>query len=221
LTFLLFLLYNNIINKIGVVFLVKIIGLCGGSGSGKGTVADLFIKFGIPSVDTDAVYHQLTSHTSDCLLALVEEFGVSILTDSGALNRKKLSEVVFTGDGSDKRRARLNAISHKYVLDETRKILRGYAENGKVAALVDAPLLFESGFYRECDAVIAVVADKAKRIERIVFRDGLDEAAAVRRIESQISDEHLKEVADFVIENSGSLSELECQVELIAKKILE
>ena len=110
---------------------LKIIGLCGGSGSGKGSVAELFLEYGIPSVDTDAVYHDITSSPSPCLDALVAEFGTDILTPDGALDRKKLSGIVFFGQDSIKRREKLNAISHKYVLAKTREILSVYENNRK------------------------------------------------------------------------------------------
>ena len=105
---------------------MKIIGLCGGSGSGKGVVANLFLRYGIPGIDTDAVYHQLTSSKSPCLDALVSEFGAEILSDDGALDRRKLSRIVFADNSSSKMREKLNLISHKYVLDSTREILSDY-----------------------------------------------------------------------------------------------
>ena len=199
---------------------MKIVGLCGGSGSGKGTVAELFSEYGIPSIDTDAVYHDITSSSSPCLDALSLEFGVGILTANGALDRKKLSDVVFFGEDSKRKREKLNVISHKYVLKETRKLLLEYEKRGSKAALVDAPLLFESGFDKECDFIIAVVADKSVRIKRITKRDGIDENSAKRRIDSQLTDEYLKERADFIIENSGNIIELKSKIENIVVKIL-
>lgn len=199
---------------------MKIIGLCGGSGSGKGTVAKTFLNFGITSVDTDAVYHDMTSHKSPCLDALVDEFGADIISTDGALDRKKLSAIVFFADDSQQKREKLNKISHKFVLDKTREMLTDFENDGYKAALVDAPLLFESGFDKECDLIISVVAKKEVRVERIIKRDGIDECAAIRRINSQITDEELISRSDFVIENSGSTAELENQVASIAKKIL-
>ena len=204
---------------LGGIFL-KIVGLCGGSGSGKGTVAKLFSEYGIPSVDTDAVYHEITSSPSPCLDALVLEFGKTILSLDGALDRKKLSSIVFFGEDSENKRKKLNTIAHKYVLDKTREILSLYELGGAKAALVDAPLLFESCFDRECDLIISVVADKDVRIKRIIHRDGIDENGAKRRIDSQLTDEYLKAKSDFVIENSGNLLELKDKIKEIAAKLL-
>lgn len=200
---------------------MKIIGLCGGSGSGKGTVAELFSEYGIPSVDTDAVYHDITSYSSPCLDALVLAFGAEIVAAGGALDRKRLSNIVFFGEDSEQKREKLNTISHKYVLDKTREILSEYEKQGKKAAFVDAPLLFESGFDRECDLIVAVIADKSVRIDRIMKRDGIDKKSAQRRIDSQLTDEYLKGKSDFIIENSGNFSELKTQVEKIATQILD
>jgi len=198
---------------------LKVIGLCGGSGSGKGTVANLFTDYGIPSIDTDAVYHGLTSTKTPCLDALAAEFGSEILNSDGSLNRKKLSKIVFSGDGSSAKREALNRISHKFVLDETRRILREYESSGVRAALVDAPLLFESGFNEECDLIISVIAARDVRVSRIVSRDGISEADAILRVEAQLSDEYLTKRSDYVIENSKSLDDLKRAVAEIVKKI--
>ena len=191
---------------------MKIIGLCSGSGSGKGTVANILSELDIPSVDTDAVYHQLVNHRSPCLDALVDEFGSEILSSDGSLDRLKLSEIVFKSENASQKRQKLNQISHKFVLDKTREILREYQRQGKKAALVDAPLLFESGFDKECDFTIAVIADKAVRINRITNRDNISVETAGARINAQLADEELLAKCDFTINNSGSIEELREQV---------
>ena len=200
---------------------MKVVGLCGGSGSGKGTVAKMFSSYGIPSIDTDAVYHEITSEKTPCTEALAEKFGSGILNTDGSLNRRTLAKIVFCGEGSAEKREELNRIAHKFVLDRTREILRGYESEGVLAAIVDAPLLFESGFDRECDVIIAVVADRDVRISRIVCRDGISESDARLRIDSQLADEYLSERSDFVISNSGSTEDLGSAVQKIANEILK
>ena len=200
---------------------MKVIGLCGGSGSGKGTVSTLFEKFGIHSIDTDAVYHDLTSKRSACLDALVERFGKDILTNDGALDRRALADIVFNGADSQEKREALNKIAHKFVLMRAREILAEYKEAGMPAAIVDAPLLFESGFDKECDVIIAVIADQSTRIERIMKRDGITKEYATARIRAQLSDEYLKERADYVINNSNGIGDTDVEVAKIAKKILD
>ncbi len=198
---------------------MKIIGLCGGSGSGKGTVAAMFLRHGIPSVDTDKVYHAITSKTTPCTLELVAEFGDSILNIDGSLNRKALARIVFES-GNETKLNRLNSITHRHILNTTREILEEYKSSGVRAALVDAPLLFESHFNEECDEIIAVIADMDVRISRIIERDHVDRTAAMTRISKQLSDEYLREHSDHIIVNNGSLCETEKEVARIAEKIL-
>lgn len=197
-----------------------IIGLCGGSGSGKGTVSAFFAKKGIPSIDTDLVYRDLTSSRTQLVMDLASEFGNDIISKSGSLDRKALAGKVFS-DKSGLLLSRLNKITHTSILDETEKRISLFEKQSFNAVIVDAPLLFESKFDEKCDLIIAVIADKDSRIERIVQRDGIDKNAAIRRIDSQISDEVLKQRVDYVIENNGNLLETEQAVNELYKKIFE
>jgi dephospho-CoA kinase len=200
---------------------VKVIGLCGGSGSGKGCVAELMSKYGFNSIDTDKVYHEIISRKSECTDALSQEFGEEILNDDGSVNRKKLSSIVFHGDISEVRRARLNQIAHFHVLKKCREIIESYRIEGSVGVLVDAPLLFESGFDKECDLILAVIAEPATRISRIMVRDKISYDNAKIRIKAQLSDEYLKDNADFVIYNDGDIITLANEVDKIVKIIKE
>lgn len=195
---------------------LKVIGLCGGSGSGKGFVSTIFAKHGYLTIDTDMVYREITDKKSPCLAALVSEFGDRILNQKGTLDRKKLGSIVFSDTEKLKR---LNSIAHKFVLSE----VRAYIENAKKAncrgVIVDAPLLYESGFDSECDFVIAVVARKDIRISRIIKRDAITEEAAIKRIESQLSDDYLVSKADFVIENNTDRKALDVIVSEIISKL--
>ena len=164
---------------------MKIIGLCGGSGSGKGAVARIFSSFGILHIDTDRVYHEITSHPSECLDALVAEFGIEIAPD-GALDRARLREIVFSEPSSNEKLRRLNRISHKFVIAEIELLIENYKANGAKGVLIDAPLLFESGLDGRCEKVIAVTASKEVRIARIMLRDGITLDAARKRISAQL-----------------------------------
>ena len=198
---------------------MKVIGLCGGSGSGKGSACVILGKLGIPSVDTDAVYHRITSGPSDCLAALVEEFGDAVVGSDGGLDRSKLAAIVFSGVGADKRRAKLNEITHAYILDETRRLLEVFREQGAELAVVDAPLLFESGFDRECDITVAVVASKDIRVARIMKRDGISKEDAERRVASQLPDDRLTELCHFTLVNDSGEEALREQIISLLKSI--
>lgn len=187
------------------------IGLTGPSGAGKGTVASLFAQFGVPSIDTDAVYHELLVPPSSCLDELVEQFGSSILKDDGTLNRPVLASMVFA-PGHEEDLRNLNRISHRHVLNETRRQLEIYRTKGKPAVLVDAPQLFESGFDAECDFIVAILAPREARMARVMARDGLDEARAIARMDAQKSDDFFREHADAVLVNGSEIGALEADV---------
>ena len=183
---------------------MKVLGLTGPSGSGKGYTERVFSSFGVPFIDTDGVYHALVSNDSPCTRELRTHFGNFVIRKDGALDRKALATHVFCGGEEEKKRlALLNSITHKYVLDNVRAWMTEKRNQGYKAVMIDAPLLYESGFDCECDAVIAVLAPRALRLQRIMERDGLSETAALSRINAQPSDDFYKERADFIIYNDA------------------
>lgn len=190
---------------------MKIVGLTGGSGTGKGTVAKIFAEYGIPSVDTDAVYHELLENNRALNSELAAAFGAGILGEGGKVNRKLLAATVFGKENTPALLHTLNQITHKYVMSETKKRLAEYA-NTAPAALIDAPLLFEAGLDSWCEAVIGVLADRETRIQRVMKRDGIDRAAAIRRIDAQPDDNFFRERCNIVLENNGDLANLQKEV---------
>lgn len=200
---------------------MKIIGLCGGSGSGKGFVSSVFLqKYNIPAIDTDKVYHELTSIVGPCLSALAVEFGEGIISHSGSLDRNKLFEIVFSGSDSKEKQERLNKIAHSFIKKRTLEIIEQKKKEGYKAILIDAPLLYESGFDAMCESVILVTAERETRISRITERDNISREKAMRRIDSQLSDLVLLERVDYVIDNSGRQEDTEKQIDDIIKKII-
>ena len=188
-----------------------IIGLTGPSGAGKGVVASLFAAYGVPSIDTDAVYHELLIPPSICLDELAARFGSAVLHDDGTLNRKALATIVFA-PGHDHDRLDLNRISHRHVLNRVRELLASYDSAGRSAILVDAPQLFESGFDAECDVILSVLASRDVRLSRIMARDGLDETAALARINAQKDDEFFRKHSHDIVINNGSVDNLDADV---------
>lgn len=184
---------------------MRVIGLCGGSGAGKSLAQAYFAALGIPGIDTDLLYRELTAVASSCTKALSEAFGEGILLPNGALDRRALSTFVFCGGEEQKERlSRLNRITHTIILDECRKWLKEQEKKGVKAALINAPLLFESGFHKECDLTLALLSSAEKKCQRIIKRDALDEETALRRLSSQHSDDFLSENTDFQIVNDQS-----------------
>ena len=192
------------------------VGLTGPSGAGKGVVASLFARYGVPSIDTDAVYHDLLVPPSACLDELVARFGESVLTADGRLDRKALAAVVFAA-GHENDLLDLNRITHRHVLDEARRQLTAYKAQGKAAVLVDAPQLYESGFDTECDYVVAVLAPRDVRLSRIVARDELDEARAAARMDAQKDDDFFRQHADVILMNDGEIHALDVQIQAMLR----
>ena len=200
---------------------MKIIGLCGGSGSGKGEVSKCFENRGIPSLDTDALYHSMISTDSDCSNEIYNAFGDSVLQGAdikNGIDRKRLAELVFS-DKSGARLKKLNSITHKFILDGCRSWLKAKEKDGCSAAIIDAPLLFESGFNKECDVIICVKADEDARIARILKRDNATQEMAVARVRSQVDNDFLERNSDYIIKNSSTIDELDLQVEKICRLI--
>ena len=187
------------------------VGLTGPSGAGKGVIASLLAGYGVPSIDTDKVYHSLLVPPSACLDELAGRFGSGILGPDGTLDRKALAALVFA-EGHERDLADLNAITHRYILDEVRATLRRYEAEGAPAVLVDAPQLFESGFDAECGFILSVLAPYEVRLARVMARDGLDEARARARLAASHEDEFFAERSDAVILNSGDIPALEDEV---------
>ena len=188
----------------------KIIGLTGPSGAGKGEVGMRVQRLGIPVIDTDAVYHEILRPPSLCLEELLRTFGKSILAPDGTLDRGALAALVFDKDDDARRRhQRLNEITHRYVIERSFALLEHYAMDGASAAVIDAPLLIESGLDQICDGVIVVLADREVRLDRLLARDQKDKAAIITRLDAQPQDDFYLARADAVIYNGGEVSLLD------------
>lgn len=182
---------------------IIVIGLCGRSGCGKGYVGSIFRNYGIFSVDTDKVYRELLDEDgSECLCELTDFFGEEILTREKKLDRRRLASIVFAKGNEDKLQ-KLNGITHKYILKKTKELISEYESDGKRAIIIDAPVLFESGFDSLCDITLCVTAPDTVLIKRICERDGRTEEEARLRLASQKSEDELRRRCSDVIVNDG------------------
>ena len=195
-----------------------ILGLCGSSGSGKGYTCQIFEKHGVKWIDTDRVYKDLTGPGAPCTNELKDFFGNTVINDDGSLNRKELSRIVFQGQNSLANREKLNEISHYHIRKETEALISKYANEGFKAVIIDAPVLFESGFDKMCSATICVTAPYELKVERIMARDAITEEMAKARLSCQLSDERLRELCDYEIVNSNGF-DLEEQVIAILQSL--
>ncbi len=191
--------------------MLKVIGLTGTSGSGKGYVCELFSSYGIRSIDTDKTVHALYSEDEDCRNELREEFGENIFDCEGNICRKTLASIVFS---NKERLADLNRIVHKYVIKKCEEEIYAAKIRGEKAFIIDAPQLFEAKMESTCDIVVAVTADIDVRRERLSKRDRLSAEDIERRLKNQHTDEFFAEKADYVIVNNGN-EDLKIQIEKI------
>ena len=181
---------------------MKIIGLTGGSGTGKGTVAARMREQGAGWVDADAVYRRLCAENREMLAALDAAFG-GVLDGTGALDRPKLARLVF----SDPDRLReLNRITNPYIRAASRAAIQAQAACPIV--LDDAPTLFEAGADDLCEKTVGVLADTETRVRRVMARDGISEQAARARILAQPDDGFYRARCDHILENNGDLAAL-------------
>lgn len=187
------------------------IGLAGGSGSGKGYVCRLLLAEGIPAFDCDAVYHKMISGDSEVSRELINVFGPEVGKPNGGIDRAALRAIVFA-DGADSKRIQLNEITHRYVRGACQAWLDEMRLRGCIAAVVDAPLLFESGFDAFCDLKVAVIASEEIRVNRIMLRDGIPRDAAILRMGLQMEEQELRRRSDFVIVNDGDSAALTEQI---------
>ena len=184
---------------------INIIGITGPSGAGKSILCTYLAEKNIPVINADEVYHSLLVKDSPCTVALADEFGEGILAPDGTPDRKRLGAIVFS---SDEKLEKLNSIDLGFVIDKINKIIRSLALKGEKTVVLDAPTLIESGFSRECDTVISVLAPKQARIERIKIRDNIPEEAALMRVNAQKNDDFYRENSNHVIMNDSGTDEL-------------
>jgi dephospho-CoA kinase len=183
------------------------IGLTGGIGSGKSTVARLLAERGAEVVDADVLAREVVAPGTPGLAAVVQAFGPGVLTAEGALDRPALATVVF---GDPEARAKLDGIVHPLVRARARELIAAMPPDAVVVQ--DIPLLVETGQAGSFDLVLVVEADVGTRVARLVDR-GLPEEDARARIAAQATDDQRRAVADAVLDNSGSPADLAAQID--------
>lgn len=193
---------------------MNIIGLTGGIGSGKSTVAKLFEKKNIPIYISDIRAKELMNESNKIKNTIIKYWGKDTYIN-GKLNRKKLSEIVFKNKNDLKK---LNELVHPEVFNDFE-----VWKNNQISDFVmkEAAILFESGSYKDCNLVITVEAEKEIRISRTIKRDGVSKEMVEDRISKQWTSEQRAEASDYVINNNGSLEDLEREVNLCYEWIIK
>lgn len=193
---------------------MRIIGITGCSGAGKGEVARIFAECGYTVIDADAVYHSLLYKNSPLCIKLGQSFGATVL-NGGVIDRKKLGAIVF----SDKTKLdELNKITHTFVKSAINELVGEADKRGEKVVFIDAPQLFEADMQGDCEFVIGVVADDEIRAERVMRRDGITREQAYQRFASQHTKEFFEQNCDILIHNDSGIEELYDRVRSICQQ---
>ena len=188
---------------------VFVIGMCGGIGSGKSTVAGEFRRLGAEVLDADAMVHELLCERAVCA-KVARRFGKGVLDAKGCVDRRKLGAVAFA---SRKSLRDLEKLLHPAVIRRTQERLAALRrKRGNHVAVIDAPLLFEAKMDRMCDEIVFVHASKAQRLKRLSKTRGWGRATLVEREGRQKPLDTKRRNADTVVRNSSSRSETLTQV---------
>ncbi|MDM5315606.1 dephospho-CoA kinase [Fictibacillus sp. b24] len=186
-----------------------IIGLTGGIATGKSTVSQIVRNQGIPIVDADIISREVVMPGKEAYEKIVSSFGAGILHEDKTINRAQLGEIIFN---DAEKRSVLNNIVHPAVRKEMRLQADSYLKAGESLVIMDIPLLFESKLTHMVNRTWLVYAKPEIQLERLMLRDDFTEQQALSRIQSQMPIDEKKKLADIVIENNGSLTELESRV---------
>jgi dephospho-CoA kinase len=186
------------------------IGVTGGIGSGKSTVASLLSERGAIVVDADVIARRVVERGSPVLANLVEEFGAGILDAEGRLNRAELARIAFADERSIRH---LNDITHPAIREQAEIDLQAAEEQG--IAVYEMPLLIETGQRSLVDLVVVVDVPEVVQIDRAVNLRGLPKDDVLRRMAAQVSRAERLDAADIVIGNSGTRDELVAEVDAL------
>ena len=181
-----------------------VVGLTGNIGCGKSSLSDIFRAEGIKIIDADIIARQIYKNKK-LLRKVYETFGNDIKNEDGSLNRKALGRIVFS---DDEKLIQLNKLTHPVIRQKVSDEIEEYKSQNEEIVILDAALLVESDYLNFIDKLLVVTCKENIQIERIIARDNCSIEEALGRIKSQMSQENKVKYADYVIDNSATLSEL-------------
>lgn len=194
------------------------VGLTGGIGSGKSTASKFFEKLGAFILDADKEAKNLLEKNEIVQHEVISEFGTDIINTTGKVDKNKLARVAFQ-DVDHQRR--LNSVVHPYIYDLIDKTFDKVLSDGKYDVfIIDAAMIYESGYDIHLDYIIVITAQLKNRMERALARKTLTREEILKRIEFQWPEEEKVGVADFVIHNDGSEKELNDNIKSLIKKLI-
>ncbi len=195
--------------------MLKLVGLTGGIGAGKSTVAAMLREAGVPVLDADTLAREVAEPGLPAH-AEIARVWPDVLGADGRIARAKLAAIVFADPTS---RRRLEAITHPRIRERIAAERARLEAAGHALAVLEAALLVETGFHRDLDGLIVVTADEEKRLARVVERDGAPRDRVLARARAQLPEAEKLRVADHVIENSGAREATRAQVHAVLSAI--
>jgi dephospho-CoA kinase len=178
-----------------------LVGLTGGIATGKSTVDAALRELGAHIIDADVLAREVVEPGEPALAEIVAEFGPGVLGPDGRLDRKALGAIVFADPD---RRRKLEAMTHPRIRERFQQQIDALAaEHFRGLVFFDAPVMIESGNYRNMDRLVVVITDEPTQIARLMARDGIDRDEALRKIRSQMPLAEKAKLADYIIDNSG------------------
>lgn len=191
------------------------VGLTGGIGAGKSTVAEMFSKLGAVVIRSDELARQVIEPHTTGFQKVLSRFGNQILQENGSIDRTKLAQIVFNDPSALKD---LEEIIHPLVRIKTNEIMD--AQTQETIVVNEVPLLLEKNMENLFDFLVVVISSEKNRINRLLKR-GISEDEAKKRMKLQVSDEQRKTSADFLIANDGNIDQLEADVSKVWQALLE
>jgi dephospho-CoA kinase len=179
--------------------MIKLVGLTGGIGSGKSTVARMLRERGIPVLDADTIARQVVEPGQPAHSEIAAAWP-EVMAGDGRIDRKKLGAIVFSDPASQ---ARLQAITHPRIREQVAEQAAALALSGHRLAFLEAALLVETGYYQQLDGLVVVSLDEEAQVERVMARDACSRDSALARIRAQKPLADKIRVADHVIDNGG------------------
>ena len=193
------------------------VGLTGGIGSGKSTASRYFESLGAFVLDADEEVKSLITSNETVQYELISEFGTDIIDVTGRVNKKKLARIAFQDEDHQQR---LNSVVHPYIFNLIDKEFnRVFNDKKHGVFIVDAALIYETGFDAHLDYVIVVTAHLKNRMERALGRETLSREEILKRVGFQWPEEEKINMADFVVHNDGTEAELQKKIESLIKKL--
>lgn len=187
------------------------IGLTGGIACGKSTVSSMLVRRGALLVDADQIAREVVEPGTPVLASVIERFGADLLLPDGSLHRKKLGERIF---GDQEARKALEGLLHPPIRATMRARMEAYAASDPdKLVVVDVPLLYESKLQGMFEQVMVVYIPRELQLQRLMGRDKLTQEQAEKRLASQMPIEEKRALADYIIDNSGSLEDTERQID--------